>query len=131
VSEVPVLLFQVGARVYAAPAAGVRRVAGAREAGEAVEATALGRPFLPARRLVAEGEGGEELAMEVDQVLGLRLVPPGDLQPLPPVAQGVLASRALTGTVLLDGIPTPVVDLPLLLAERRRAEGRGERSHHA
>jgi len=125
---VAVVLFQVGARVYAAPAAGVRRVAGV--GGQAAEDSALGRPFLAARRLVADA-GGEEAALEVDQVLGIRLVPPEDLHPLPPVAEGILGSRALSGTALLDGIPTPVVDLPVLLEERRRARERGERSHDA
>lgn len=127
-SGVAVILFQLGARVYAAPAAGVLRVALPR--GVAAGETSLGRPFLAARTLVAD-VGGEEAALEVDQVLGLRTVAPGDLHPLPPVAEGMLGSRALSGTALLDGIPTPVVDLPVLLEERRRARTGGERSGDA
>ncbi len=131
---VPVLVFQVGPRLFAAPAGAVARVAGRREELAEVHAeSCLGRPFSPAHRLVArqeEGDGGEA-ALAVDQVLGLRAVPPEAVRPLPSIAEGWLATRAVAGLVLLDDAPTPLIDLPTLIREQRDAAARRPRSDDA
>ena len=114
-----VVLFQVGARLFAARAAGVARIGRAdRRAAGWVAESALGRPLAPARGLYCAGEDG---TLGVDRVLGLRAVEAADLRPLPPPAGACLGTRAVAGLVLLDGALTPLVDLPTLIRERRQA----------
>jgi chemotaxis signal transduction protein len=117
----PLLLFQVGARVFAAPAADVRRIGGAlvEHPEEAVPDTALGRPWDARRGLVVDGGGGAERTVLVDGVLGLRAVAGDELIELPAFARDVLPTRALAGFARIDEVPTLVVDLPALVRERR------------
>jgi chemotaxis signal transduction protein len=120
VSEAPaeILLFQVGAHVYASEVHDVLRIGTAREVPEAelVLATALGVPYSRARAIVVAGEDGER-SLVVDQVLGVRTVVPEDLQPLPAFAAACIASGALAGLVLVDEVPTPLIDLSTLVQE--------------
>ncbi|GEJ55678.1 chemotaxis protein CheW [Anaeromyxobacter diazotrophicus] len=127
----PVLVFQVGPRLFAAQAAEVERIGPALAgAPDVVGASCLGEPFTARRELVVRGAGA---ALAVDLVLGLRQPGAADLCPLPPFAAACLASRAVRGLVLLDGAPTPLVDLPTLLQEallRAAAPSPGD-MHHA
>lgn len=118
-SPEPVVLFQLGPRLFAARAAGVDRIGSPREEGIPVllAASCLGRPWAPARSLVVLEESGREAGLCVDQVLGFRLVDDADVLPLPPLAAGTLATESVAGLVLLDGVPTPLVDLPTLMRE--------------
>jgi len=119
----PLVLFQVGARVFAAPAADVRRIGGAcvEHPEEAVPDTALGRPWDARRGLVVDAGEGAERTVLVDGVLGLRTVAGADLVELPAFARDVLPSRGLAGFARIDEVPTLVVDLPALVRERRGA----------
>jgi len=128
-----VLLFQVGARVYAAQVGSVRRIAPADwdQAG-AIAATALGEPFHAQRGIVVACAGGDQI-LAVDQVLGVREVDEADLRPLPPLAAQCLRSAAVTGLALVDETPTPLVDLATLIREELRgpAAAPNEGSHRA
>ncbi len=129
-----ILLFQVGARVYAAAVDDVRRIvpAGWDPAG-ALAATVLGQPFEAGRGIVvACGEDGDRTLM-VDQVLGVRTVTQGDLRPLPPLAAQCLHSAALAGLAMVDEAPTLLVDLGTLIQEELRggAAAPKEGSRHA
>ena len=116
-APLPVLVFQVGPLLFAAHAAEVERI-GPAQAGveDVVVASCLGRPAAAQRELVVRGAPAP---LAVDLVLGIRQPGPDDLRPLPALAAACLASRAVRGLVLLDGIPTPLVDLPTLLREAR------------
>jgi chemotaxis signal transduction protein len=118
------LMFQVGARVFASTVADVVRignVAGTAP-GALVEGTSLGATFARERGIVVAGpEGGAESTLVVDQVLGVRTILASELQPLPAFAAAVLRSDAISGLVLLDDAPTLIVDLPTLVRERRAA----------
>ncbi len=116
-----VLLFQLGPRIFASRPAAVARIAGADEPfAEVLDGSCLGRAWSPARRLVVRGDDGVEAALAVDQVLGLREVEPGALRAIPPLAEGLLSTRAVAGLVLLDDAPTPIIDLLTLIRERRQ-----------
>ncbi len=117
VSEI--LLFQVGAHVFAAAVRDVVRIGTVRDsaAEELVLDTALGTPFSRQRGIVVSSPGTER-TLVVDQVVGFRTVSEGDLQPLPAFAAACIHSGALAGLVLLDDIPTPFIDLPTLLREQ-------------
>ena len=128
-----ILLFQVGARVFAAQVDDVRRIAPADwDPAGAIAATALGQPFLPRRGIVVACAGGDQI-LAVDQVLGVREVAEEDLRPLPPLAAQCLASSAVTGLALVDDAPTPLVDLSTLIQEELRggAAAAKEGSHRA
>lgn len=121
----PILLFQLGPRLYATRAGAVVRIEGT--GGPARGDTCLGSPFAAQRRLVVgDGQGGLA-GLPVDAVLAVRQVAAADLRPLPPLAAG-LAAPAVTGLVMWDGVPTPLVDLSTLLQEPPGADARGERS---
>jgi chemotaxis signal transduction protein len=128
-----ILLFQVGARVYAAQVDDVRRIAPAAwdEVGAIVD-TALGQPFHPHRGIVVCCPDGDQV-LAVDQVLGVRQVAEADLRPLPPLAAQCLGSAAVTGLALVDEAPTPLVDLATLIQEELRgsAAATKEGSHRA
>ncbi|MCM2334352.1 MAG: chemotaxis protein CheW [Anaeromyxobacteraceae bacterium] len=118
------LMFQVGARVFASTVGDVVRIGHVRDAlpEDVVDATALGEPFSRERGLVvADHRTGAELTLVVDQVLGVRQVSDGELHPLPAFAAAVLCTGAVAGLVLLDEAPTLLVDLPTLIRERRAA----------
>jgi chemotaxis signal transduction protein len=118
------LMFQVGARVFAAAVQDVVRVSTTRGTppGELVEGTALGPTFSRERGLVVADEPlGPEATLVVDQVLGVRTVADAEIQPLPAFAAACLGTAAVAGLVLLDEAPTLLVDLPTLIRERRAA----------
>jgi chemotaxis signal transduction protein len=117
VSEI--LLFQVGAHVFAAAVRDVVRIGTVRDsaAEELVLDTALGAPFSRQRGIVVDSSGSER-TLVVDQVVGFRTVTDDEVQPLPAFAAACIRSGALAGLVLLDEIPTPFIDLPTLLREQ-------------
>jgi chemotaxis signal transduction protein len=118
------LLFQVGARVFATAVRDVVRIGSVRDVppGELVEGTSLGLTLGRERGIVvSDQQAGTEATLVVDQVLGVRSVPADELHPLPAFAAAVLRSAAVTGFVLLDEAPTMLVDLPTLIRERRTA----------
>ncbi len=116
-----ILMFQVGARVFAAEVYDVVRIGTVRDLPphEIVADTALGTPFTQERGIVVPGDAaGEERAVVVDQVLGVRSVAEADVHPLPAFAAACLQSAAVTGFVMVDELPTLLVDLPTLVRER-------------
>jgi hypothetical protein len=118
------LMFQVGARVFASTVADVVRIGNVAGTppGTLVEGTSLGPTFARERGIVVAGpEGGAESTLVVDQVLGVRTIPASEVQPLPAFAAVVLRSGAISGLVLLDEAPPLIVDLPTLVRERRSA----------
>lgn len=119
-----VLMFQVGARVFAAVVYDAVRIGSVRDVpvGELVVETALGLPFARERGIVVAGEGeGSEHTLVVDHVIGIRSVPEADVHPLPAFAAACLASGAVTGFVIVDDAPLLLVDLPTLVRERAGA----------
>jgi chemotaxis signal transduction protein len=118
------LMFQVGARVFASTVRDVVRIGNVADMprDQLVEGTSLGPTFARERGIVvAAPEGGAESTLVVDQVLGVRSIPESELQPLPAFAAAVLTSGAISGFVLLDEAPTLIVDLPILVRERLAA----------
>jgi chemotaxis signal transduction protein len=118
------LMFQLGARVFASEVSDVVRVGSVRDVPpeELVEGTSLGAAFSRERGIVvADAAAGTEATLVVDQVLGVRRVAAADVRPLPAFAAAVLRSGAVAGLVLLDDVPTLLVDLPTLIRERRSA----------
>jgi chemotaxis signal transduction protein len=118
------LMFQVGARVFASTVGDVVRIGHVRDAlpEDVVESTSLGDPFSRERGIVvADHQAGTELTMVVDQVLGVRQVSDEELHPLPAFAAAVLRTGAVAGLVMLDESPMLLVDLPTLIRERRAA----------
>jgi chemotaxis signal transduction protein len=113
-----ILLFQVGARVFAAPVHDVRRIGSRRDAGELVDDSVLGAPFRRVHGLVVESAADHpERTFVVDGVIGIRSVPVDSLQPLPAFAAVCLQSAAVKGYVLIDDAPTLLVDLKTLVRE--------------
>ena len=125
-----ILMFQVGARVFAAEVYDVVRIGSVREtaADELVEDSVLGRPLARSRGLVIAVDGERTETLAVDQVLGVRTVPEDALQPIPAFAAACLQSAAVTGFVMLDEAPTLLVDLSTLLRERRPPRADAERT---
>jgi len=118
------LVFQVGARLFASEVGDVVRIGSVRDVPpeELVEDTVLGASFSRERGLVvADAAAGTEATLVVDQVLGVRPVASRDVRPLPAFAAAVLRTGAVAGLVLLDELPTLLVDLPTLIRERRAA----------
>lgn len=116
-----ILLFQVGAGVFAARVHDAVRIGSVRDvpAEDLVVITALGTPFERTRGIViAAGEDGREHTLVVDQALGVRSIPAADVRALPPLASECLASGAVAGFVELDGAPTLLIDLRALVRER-------------
>lgn len=111
----PLLVFQVGPRPFAAEASDVERIGPALAGAEPLlEETSLGRALAARRGLVVRGAGA---TLAVDLILGLRQPTAADLRPLPPLAARCLGSGAVRGLVLLDGVLTPLLDLPTLVRE--------------
>lgn len=125
-----ILMFQVGARVYAAEVYDVVRIGSLHEVGaDAVVAdSALGPPLGGSRGLVIAMEDARSETLAVDQVLGVRTVPEDAVQPLPAFAAACLQSAAVTGFVMVDEAPTLLVDLPTLVRERRSPRADAERT---
>jgi len=118
------LMFQVGARVFASTVGDVVRIGHVRDAlpEDVVDGTSLGAAFTHERGIVvADHQSGAELTLVVDQVLGVRRVSEEELHPLPAFAAAVLRTGAVAGLVMLDESPTLLVDLPTLIRERRAA----------
>jgi chemotaxis signal transduction protein len=116
-----ILMFQVGARVYASVVHDAIRIGSVREvpAGELVLDSALGAPFDRERGIVIAAEGGSaERVLVIDRVIGVRSVPEDEVLPLPAFAAACLTSGAVTGFVLVDDSPLLLVDLPTLVRER-------------
>ena len=116
------LVFQVGARVFASAVHDVIRIGGVLDVPpeELVEGTSLGETFARERGIVvADRAMGTETTLVVDQVLGVRAVPEAEIHPLPAFAAAVLRTAAVAGLVLLDDAPTLLVDLPTLVRETR------------
>jgi len=117
-----ILLFQVGARVFATEVYDVVRVGNVRDAQdpEVLDRSALGTPFARHRGIVvASHEDGTEHTLAVDQILGIRTIPESDVHPLPAFAAECLQSPSVTGFVLVDESPMLLVDLPTLVREQR------------
>lgn len=116
-----ILLFQVGARVFAASVHDAVRIGSVRDvpAGDLVVLSALGMPFARERGIVVAGdEEGAERTLVVDNVLGVRSVPDEHFLPLPAFAAACIASGAVAGLVVVDEAPLLLVDLPTLVRER-------------
>ncbi len=116
-----ILLFRVGARVFAAGVHDAVRVGSVREvpADELLVETALGLPFARTRGIVvASDRDALAYTVVVDQVLGVRSVEADHVHPLPAFAAACLASAVVTGFVMVDDAPTLLVDLPTLVRER-------------
>jgi chemotaxis signal transduction protein len=116
------LVFQVGARVFASAVHDVVRIGGVKDVppDELIEGTSLGATFARERGIVvADRAAGTETTLVVDQVLGVRAVPEDEIHPLPAFAAAVLRTGAVAGLVLLDDAPTLLVDLPTLVRETR------------
>ncbi len=115
-----ILLFQVGARVFAAVVYDIVRIGSVREvpAEELVVGSALGMPFARERGIVVAGhDAGFERTLVVDQVLGIRATDEADVHPLPAFAAACLVSGAVIGFVIVDEAPVLLVDLPTLVRE--------------
>lgn len=118
------LMFQVGARVFAAAVRDVVRIGNVASLPRAglVEGTSLGPTFARERGIVVVApEGGSESTLVVDQVLGVRTILDTEIRPLPAFAAAVITSGAVSALVLLDDAPTLIVDLPTLIRERLAA----------
>jgi hypothetical protein len=116
-----ILVFQVGARVFAAVVEDAVRIGSVRDvpASDLVVETALGLPFSRERGIVVASHAeAVEHTLVVDQVLGVRTVPEDGVLPLPAFAAVCLTSGAVTGFVLVDDAPMLLVDLPTLVRER-------------
>jgi chemotaxis signal transduction protein len=115
-----ILMFQVGPRIYATEVYDVVRVGSVRDvsAEELVVESILGLPFGRERGLVVSGDALSERMLVIDQVIGIRGVSADDLHALPPFAAAVMPSAAVTGFVMIDEVPTLLVDLPTLIRER-------------
>lgn len=119
-----ILMFQVGPRIFATEVYDVVRIGGVRDvpAEHLVLDSILGTPFGRERGLVVGGQVDlAERTLVIDQVIGIRAVHAEDLQALPPFAAAVMPSAAVTGFVIVDEVPTLLVDLPTLIRERQPA----------
>ncbi len=126
-----ILMFQVGPRVFAAEVYDVLRIGSVHDVAEedVLGASALGTPFSRRRGIVVSADGGaEQRTLAVDQVFGIRSVPETDVQPLPAFAAACIQSAAITGLVLVDEVPTLLVDLPTLVREGRTPRADAERT---
>lgn len=119
-----IMMFQVGPRVFAAEVYDVVRVGSVRDvpAESLVVESVLGLPFGRERGLVIGGrEDHAQLTLVIDQVIGIRSVSADEVHPLPPFAAAVMPSAAVIGFVIIDEVPTLLVDLHTLIRERLSA----------
>jgi chemotaxis signal transduction protein len=123
-----VLLFQVGARLYATDVRDVSRIgnpSAAKADDRLVRGSTLGDPFSPDRGIVVRCDDGTERTLVVDHVIGVRSVPRDHVRALPPLAASCLPASAVVGYALLDDLPTLLVDLPTLVREQRPGSAAG------
>jgi hypothetical protein len=116
-----IMMFQVGPRVFAAEVYDVVRVGSVRDvpAESLVVESVLGLPFGRERGLVIGGRDDyAEVMLVIDQVIGIRAVSSDEVHPLPPFAAAVMHSAAVIGFVMIDEVPTLLVDLSTLIRER-------------
>lgn len=116
------LLFQLGARVYAAQVDDIRRVGSVRseQSLHAIAATVLGEPLSQERGIVVALGDAEDQTLLVDHVIGVRTVAVEDLRSLPAFAAACLRSEAITGFAMVDDSPLLLVDLSTLIREHLR-----------
>ena len=126
-AEAEIVLFQVGVHVFAAPVRDVLRIGAVRDSApeDLVLESSLGKPFTRERGMVVASPGTKR-TLVVDQVIGFRTVAQEDVRPLPAFAQACIRSGALAGMLLLDEVPTPIIDLPMLVREREGRPFSGE-----
>ncbi len=119
------LLFQLGARVYAAQVHDIRRVGSVRteQSLRTVGTTVLGEPLSQERGIVVDLGGGQDHTLLVDHVIGVRPVAEDDLHPLPAFAAACLQSEAITGFAVIDDAPLLLIDLSTLIREHLRRGG--------
>jgi len=116
-----ILLFQVGVRIFATPVRDAIRIGSVRDvpADTLILDSSLGRPYSRERGIVvATPDEHLERTLVIDEVLGVRTILDVELRPLPPFAAACLPGGAVTGFVLLDESPMPLVDLPTVVRER-------------
>jgi chemotaxis signal transduction protein len=126
-----ILMFQVGPRVFAAEVYDVVRVGSVRDvpAESLIVESILGLPFGRERGLVVGGRDDQaERTLVIDQVIGIRGISADDLHALPPFAAAVMPSAAVTGFVMIDEVPTLLVDLSTLIRERLPADAAAQAS---
>lgn len=118
-ASVDLVVFLVGANVYAADAESVRAIqaTSGRLEGAVVD-TELGQP-MEGMRALAVRRGKQERSLVVDRVVGVRSVPAADVHPIPALAAACLKGRSLVGFAMLDQELTPIVDLGILLGRKR------------
>jgi len=125
------LLFQLGARVYAAQVHDIRRVGSVRteQSLHAVGTTVLGEPLSHERGIVVDLGDAQDHTLLVDHVIGVRSVAEDDLRSLPAFAAACLQSEAITGFAMVDDSPLLLVDLSTLIREhlRQRAAAHAEK----
>ena len=122
-APVHVLLFHVGPRVFASDVRDVVRIeADRRSLASAVPESCLGRSAVALRGLVVRTDAGEA-TLAVDGILGIREPGARDVHALPALAAAFVSSRAVRGLVVLDEVPMPLIDLPLLLGELQAQSG--------
>lgn len=116
------LLFQLGARVYAAQVDDIRRVGSVRteQSLHAVGTTVLGEPLSQERGIVVDLGDSHDHTLLVDHVIGVRTVAEEDLRALPAFAAACLQSEAITGFAMVDESPLLLVDLSTLIREHLR-----------
>lgn len=116
------LLFQLGARVYAAQVHDIRRVGSVRseQTLHAVGTTVLGEPLSQERGIVVDLGDARDHTLLVDHVIGVRPVAEEDLHPLPAFAAACLQSEAITGFAVVDDAPLLLIDLSTLIREHLR-----------
>lgn len=116
-----ILLFQVGLRIFATRVRDAVRIGSVRDvpADSIILDSSLGRPHSRERGIVvATPDEQQERTLVIDEVLGVRTVHEDELRPLPPFAAACLPGGAVTGFVLLDEAPMPLVDLPTVVRQR-------------
>jgi chemotaxis signal transduction protein len=118
------LLFQLGARVYAAQVDDIRRVGSVRseQSLHAVGTTVLGEPLSQERGIVVDLGDAQDHTLLVDHVIGVRTVAEEDLRALPAFAAACLQSEAITGFAMVDESPLLLVDLSTLIREHLRQD---------
>lgn len=106
---VDLVLFEIGGARFAADLAQVRRI-DVDDPAESVGAP-FGAPASGKRALVFGGNGGLDLRLAVDKVMGVERVPVEALRRMPPVAQ---APKATIGAWLRGDETILLVDLTIL-----------------
>lgn len=109
VEGIDLVLFEIAGSRYAADLTQIRRI-DVDDPTESVGAP-LGKPATGRRALVFSGNGGLELRLPVDKVMGVERVPVDALRRMPPAAQ---APKATIGAWLRGDETVLLVDLTTL-----------------